>query len=59
MTERILTPVEAAHYLGVSKQTLNVWRMTGRHKLPFIKIGRLVRYREADLRNFIESRMKG
>jgi excisionase family DNA binding protein len=53
---RLLSEDEAAELLGVSPQTLSVWRCTKRYPLAFIKAGRLVRYRQADLAKFIESR---
>lgn len=46
----------ASTYLGVSAGTLSVWRSTGRYPLPFVKIGRRVRYRIGDLLAFVESR---
>jgi excisionase family DNA binding protein len=49
----LLTRREAAAYLGVEEQTLAAWKCTGRRSLPFVKIGRLVRYRKADLDAFI------
>lgn len=49
----LLTRREAAAYLGVAEQTLAVWKCTCRRSLPFVKIGRLVRYRKADLDAFI------
>lgn len=39
----------AAEYIGVACQTLAVWASTGRYDLPFIKVGRSVRYRKSDL----------
>ena len=53
---RLLTEDEAAEILGVTPQTLSVWRCTRRYPLAFIKAGRLVRYRQEDLKKFIESR---
>jgi predicted DNA-binding transcriptional regulator AlpA len=35
-----------------------VWRSTGRYNLPFIKIGRNVRYRRADLIAWLEKRTR-
>lgn len=52
----LLTRKEAAIYLGVSERTLAIWKCTGRYSLPVIKIGRLAKYRKADLDAFIESR---
>jgi excisionase family DNA binding protein len=51
-----LTEIEAAEFLGVRRQTLAAWRCLGRHDLPFEKIGRLVRYRMADLEAFCAAR---
>ena len=56
---RLLTPDEAASIPGVTKATLEVWRCTKRYDLPYVKSGRLVRYRETDLAKFIESRVRG
>lgn len=55
-TQKLLTPVEAAGILGLDVDTLNTWRTTKRYKLPYVKAGRLVRYRLSDLNQFIESR---
>lgn len=51
----LLNPLEAALFLGVSVATLAVWRSTGRHALPFIKVGRSVRYDQAVLSAWLES----
>ena len=58
-TPHLMTPVEVAEYLGVSKETLNVWRCTKRYNLPYVKTGRLVRYRVEDVANFVTSRLQG
>jgi len=55
----LMTPAEVAEYLGVSCETLNVWRCTKRYNLPYIKAGRLVRYREEDVETFVASRVIG
>lgn len=52
------TPQQAAHALGVSARTLATWRSTGRHNLPFVKVGRLVRYRLQDVADWLQSRRK-
>jgi excisionase family DNA binding protein len=52
----LFDPGKAAEFLGISKETLAMWRCTKRYPLPYIKVGRLVRYREADLAAFLESR---
>jgi excisionase family DNA binding protein len=51
-----MTRDEAAAYIGMRAQTLAVWATTGRYSLPFIRVGRAVRYRRADLDQFLESR---
>ena len=55
----LMTPEEVAEYLGISVETLNVWRCTKRYDLPYVKAGRLVRYRIADVEAFIASRVQG
>lgn len=49
----LLTRKAAAEYLGVRENTLAVWATNKRYALPYIKIGRLVKYRLADLESFI------
>jgi len=44
----------AAAYIGVTPRTLEVWRCTKRHQIPFIKVGRLVKYRKSALDNFLD-----
>lgn len=44
--------------LGVSRATLQAWRCTRRVNLPFIKVGRLVRYRQEDIDAFIAAHME-
>lgn len=51
-----LTTPEAAEYLGTRPHTLEVWRTSGRHRIPFVKVGRLVKYRRADLDAWLRSR---
>ncbi len=56
---KLLTEAEAADYLSVEPQTLCAWRCTRRYNLPFIKVGRLVRYRPEDLEAFLQERTFG
>lgn len=53
---QLLTEAETSELVGVSQQTLGIWRCTGRYRLPFVKIGRLVRYRRRDVDEWLESR---
>jgi excisionase family DNA binding protein len=54
----LLTPIQAAEFLGVSKNTLCVWRSLGRYNVPYIKVGRLIRYRKNDLKEWLERRYR-
>ena len=58
-TTNLLTRAEAAQLLGVSAQTLAVWACTGRYHLPYIKVGRLPRYRRVDIENWLVGRRVG
>jgi excisionase family DNA binding protein len=49
----LLSREQAAAYLGVAVQTLAIWKSTKRYGLPFVKIGRLVKYKRCDLDAFI------
>lgn len=55
---KLLTPQEVSEILGVSIETLNIWRTTKRYPLPYVKSGRLVRYREEDVETFITNRLQ-
>lgn len=54
----LLDDKQAAALLTVSWGTLGVWRSTGRYNLPFVKVGRMVRYRRADLLAWLEKRYR-
>jgi excisionase family DNA binding protein len=54
MQQKLLTPDEVSYLLGIKKHTLAVWRSSGRYNLPFIKAGRLVRYRLSDIEQFLD-----
>lgn len=47
---------EAAAYIGVTPRTLEVWRCTKRHCIPYIKVGRLVKYRPSALDEFLTAK---
>jgi hypothetical protein len=42
-SETLLTPVAAARMVGVTPNTLEVWRNTGRRALPFVRRGGNIR----------------
>jgi len=56
---KLLTPDEVAELLGVTAQTLAVWRCEQRYNLPYVKVGRLVRYPEAAVAGFLKERTMG
>lgn len=58
-SRELLTAKQAADLLGVSKQTLAVWRCEGRYDLRYVKVGACVRYRRSDLEKFLEQRTLG
>lgn len=47
---------EAAEYLGLKPGTLPVWRHSGIGP-GYVKVGRNVRYRKADLDRYLETRV--
>jgi excisionase family DNA binding protein len=53
----LLSEDQAAELLGVKPQTLSLWRSAGRYDLPFVRVGRLIRYRLADLEAWLERRL--
>lgn len=50
----LLTEREVAQILGVKPQSLAVWRLRGKN-LPFLRVGRLVRYRKSDIEKWLDS----
>lgn len=54
----LLDEKAAASFLDLKPGTLSVWRSTGRYKIPFLKIGHLVRYRRTALEAWLESRTR-
>lgn len=53
--DAIINTDQAATLLCTPKNTLIKWRSTGENKIPYIKIGRNVRYRVSDLRAWLEA----
>jgi hypothetical protein len=58
LSRDLLDEHQAAITIDVTPGTLSVWRSTGRYNLPFIKVGRKVRYRRDDLEAWLESRTR-
>jgi len=57
-SKELLDDKAAAALLDVTPGTLSVWRSTGRYVLPFLKVGRKVRYRRVDLLAWLEKRTR-
>ena len=59
MTKRadLLTTTEAAAYVGLSHRTLERYRVTGQGP-PYLKVGRRVLYRRADLDAWLENKVR-
>jgi excisionase family DNA binding protein len=55
----LLSRQQAADYLGVAVHTLAIWKCTRRHDLPYVKIGRLVKYKRSELDAFISKNSAG
>lgn len=53
---KLFTYAMAAPFLGVSQGTLENWVSSGLYKIPFVKVGRLVRFKPASLERWLESR---
>ncbi len=52
--DELLNSEQAAQILGIKPQSLAVWRLHGEN-LPFVKVGRLVRYRRSDIEKWLEA----
>ena len=53
-SSRLLTTDEVALLVGAKPQTLSIWRCTRARNIPFVRVGRLVRYREQDVLDWLE-----
>jgi excisionase family DNA binding protein len=54
---RLLNAVEAAEFLGISRNSLYIWVREGR--VPHYKIGTAVRFDVDDLRRWLEANRRG
>ena len=52
----LLTRKEAADFLGLKTQTLASWAVSGKYGLPMVKVGARVKYRRADLTEWLRQR---
>ena len=53
----LLTEREATTLLNIRPSTLATWRVRGHPHLPFVRVGRCIRYRRQDLAAFIEGHL--
>lgn len=53
MPPKLLSRKEAASMLGLQPQTLAKWHSTKRYTLPYIRVGRLVKYKVEDIEAFV------
>mgnify|MGYP001770061356 CR=1 FL=1 len=51
--KRLLTTKETAEYLGVKQSTLEQSRLSGNLGIPFVRLGRSIRYRLEDLELYV------
>jgi len=54
---KLLTEGEVAQLCGITKPCLRRWRYEAR-ELPFVRVGRLVRYRTEDVERYISSNLQ-
>ena len=52
---RLLTEKEAARMLGTSTQYLVKWRFLGKPIVQFMRLGRMIRYRQSDIEAFMSA----
>jgi excisionase family DNA binding protein len=57
LNTRLLNVAEAADQLGIASKTLYKWVESG--QIPYVRIGRLIRFREADLEEWLEINLHG
>ncbi len=53
--KNLLTTKETAELLGLGKSTLEQDRLYGRLGLPFVRLGRSVRYRRSDVESYLQN----
>lgn len=55
--EQLLNIGEVEKLLNIKKSTLRAWIFSNR--IPFIRIGRLIRFKPSDLEAWVNNRVKG
>jgi excisionase family DNA binding protein len=56
MSVQLLTPKELANELGIKLSTVYYWSHIG--YVPFVKLGRLLRFRKSSILEWLEKREK-
>ena len=54
--KQLMDTNEASEFLGISKNTLYEWVV--QNKVPYIKVGRLVKFRKSDLEEWLKKRTR-
>lgn len=54
-TDALIDTDGASNLLSVPSATLAKWRSTGEVRIPYIRLGRQIKYRTSDLKRFIET----
>jgi len=55
----LLSRKQAAEYLNTTPGTLNYWASTGKHNLPYYRMGTKAVYKRAELDAWLEERKVG
>lgn len=53
---QLITEAEAAELLCIKPQTLAAWRCRATQDLPFVRVGRAIRYRLSDVEDWLARR---
>lgn len=54
----LLSTHQAAAYLGLNPRTLQIWRTQGGSDLPWIQVGRKVKYRWGDIQEYLQAHQR-
>ena len=54
--KKLISPQELAQYLGVSVNSLAVWRTNKTYPIPYIKVGGKIRYDIDDINQWLNNR---
>ena len=57
ITDELWTEEQVAAYLKIATKTLRQWRCQ-KKMLPYVKIGRLIRYRRSDVEAFVVAQLR-